>query len=107
MHQWSLAAMLRASLPPPLLLRAHGMQAVIDMHAMPGCSSKCQGYAGVSCSYPTFWSGAPAQPVPGCSGAPYKSTRTKNTTWLDLGVGYVQRMAEWIRAKPSRTAAVR
>jgi aryl-phospho-beta-D-glucosidase BglC (GH1 family) len=29
-----------------------GMRAVIDMHAMPGCSSKCQGYAGVSCAHP-------------------------------------------------------
>jgi len=87
-------------------LPSFGMRAVIDMHAMPGCSSKCQGYAGISCSYPTFWTEKSGTPIPGCAGGPTSSKRNSSDTWLDLGVTYVQLMAEWIDAKAYRSSSV-
>ena len=36
-------------------LKRRGMRAMIDMHAVPGCGSSCQSYAGVFCGTPTFW----------------------------------------------------
>ena len=42
-----------------LRLKRRGLRAMIDLHALPGCASSCQAYAGVMCQTPTFWRARP------------------------------------------------
>ena len=42
-----------------LRLKRRGLRAMIDLHALPGCASACQAYAGVMCRTPTFWRARP------------------------------------------------
>ena len=71
------------------------------MHAMPGCASRCQGYAGVYCKEPDFFTGKPSQPIAGCTdGVMYTSTRQTMETWYDVGEDYVRKAADWIAMTP-------
>ena len=42
-----------------LRLKRRGLRAMIDLHALPGCASACEAYAGVMCRTPTFWRARP------------------------------------------------
>ena len=72
-------------------LKARGIRALVDVHAMPGGSSACQSYAGWQVSAPVFWTGSPpatnATSVPACGGAgPYTTTRGAAKTWMQVCV---------------------
>ena len=45
----------------PLILGTPLVQVMLDMHALPGCSTPFQSYAGIECApeAPNFWEGAP------------------------------------------------
>jgi hypothetical protein len=71
-------------------LKARGMRALIDMHALPGGASNCQSYSGWSVPDPNFWEGTPpasnATAIPGCGGGgPYYTSRGDGATWMQVG----------------------
>ena len=86
-------------------LKARGMRALIDAHAMPGGSSRCASYAGMQVAEPHFWRGAVGDAIVPCAGAgPYTSTRAAAaatnsrgaTTWMEVGVDAVHKVAQWV-----------
>eukprot|EP00039_Didymoeca_costata_P024388 m.10163 g.10163 ORF g.10163 m.10163 type:complete len:552 (+) comp4211_c0_seq1:182-1837(+) len=85
-------------------LKARNIKALIDIHAMPGGSSKCQSYAGWQVNDDGFWQGAsPPEDnttaiISGCGGGagPYYSSRGNAKTWLELGAEYVVKVGDWI-----------
>ena len=97
-------------------LKERGMRALIDVHAMPGGSSKCQSYGGMQVVDPNFWTASVGDTIAACGGAgPYTSTRPRSaltpmtegeggaavvtkTTWMEVGVTAVTVLAEWIVA---------
>ena len=81
-------------------LQSRGMRAVLDLHALPGCSSKCQGFAGMQCNSAWgFFKGNPSIDIGACHGASYKSTRNASSSWMELGAQYVRKIAAWRNAK--------
>ena len=91
-------------------LKARGIKALIDLHALPGGASSCQSYAGWQVNQPLFGTGTPpsthATPVAGaCGGAgPYNTSRGAAMTWMAVGeAGHCSRWPTGLlRSKPSR-----
>lgn len=89
-------------------LKVLGMRALIDVHAMPGGSSKCASYAGMQVTDPNFWTASVSDTIAACDGAgPYTSTRphgamtqqvgpNSTTMWMEVGVTSVTALAKWI-----------
>ena len=82
--------------------KARGIQALIDLHALPGGASSCQSYSGWQVNQPHFWTGSPpatnTTPVAGaCGGAgPYYTSRGDAATWMAAGETVLLAMADWI-----------
>ena len=81
-------------------LKTRGISALIDLHAMPGGSSKCQSYAGMAVTQPNFWVGSTPgnrSTIAACPGAgPYHSSRPAGQTWMSVGESVAKALAEWI-----------
>jgi aryl-phospho-beta-D-glucosidase BglC (GH1 family) len=83
-------------------LKARGIHALIDLHAMPGGSSSCQSYAGWQVNQPLFWSSSPPATnetiiSSACGGAgPYRSSRGNAKTWMQVGKDALISLATWI-----------
>ena len=82
-------------------LKARGIRALVDLHAMPGGSSACQSYAGWQVSSPLFWTSSPPASnttrVPACGdGGPYTTTRGAARTWMAIGEEAVLNLGDWI-----------
>ena len=85
---------LEALLP---VLDAHAISVLLDFHALPGCSARCQGFAGMYCYEPAFFFGRPNETIYGCNGGPsYTSTRLGTSTWFELGLVYLKRISAWV-----------
>ena len=96
-------------------LKARGIRALVDVHALPGGASSCQSYAGWQVSQPLFWSGTPpasnSTPVTGsCGGAgPYYTTRGSGATWMAVGEAILHDAAAWVanlEAEPTLAGSV-
>ena len=96
-------------------LKARGIKALVDLHALPGGASSCQSYAGWQVNQPLFWQGTPppsnATPVAGaCGGAgPYYTSRGAAATWMAVGEAALLALADWIvalEAKPALSGVV-
>lgn len=90
-------------------LRARGIAALIDLHALPGGASRCASYAGWQVSDPLFWTASPppngSVPVASACGGgagPYYSTRGAAKNWTEVGRGVVRTLAAWAAATQSR-----
>ncbi len=83
-------------------LKARGIKALIDLHALPGGGSRCQSYAGWQVDAPFFWQASPpasnATPITSsCGGSgPYRSSRGNASTWMAVGAQALDRLAAWI-----------
>lgn len=83
-------------------LKARGIKALIDVHALPGGSSSCQSYAGWQVNAPLFWTSSPpasnATPVPAaCGGAgPYRSSRGDARLWMAVGEDAILALGAWV-----------
>ena len=82
-------------------LKARGMRALVDLHAMPGGSSQCQSYAGWQVDSPLFWQATPpasnATPIAGCGGAgPYRTTRGSARPWMAVGEDALAFLGDWV-----------
>jgi len=63
------------------------MKVMLDMHALPGCSTPFQSYAGIECApeAPNFWEGLAEDGISNAGGDPYPTTREKDgKTWADV-----------------------
>jgi aryl-phospho-beta-D-glucosidase BglC (GH1 family) len=84
-------------------LKARGIHALIDVHAMPGGSSSCQSYSGWQVNSPLFWTDSPppsnATIIPSaCNGAgPYRTSRGNAKTWMQVGEDILLSLATWIK----------
>jgi len=106
-------------------LRARGMLAVLDMHALP-CNSACVS-DGLDCANPLAFA-PPAEAAVGaiprctgscltvdgrrqCDGQAYQTTRERSDadgnplSWGDVGLGSVSALAAWVAALPPEEAA--
>ena len=88
-------------------LKARGIRALVDLHALPGGSSQCQSYAGWQVEQPLFWQSSPpasnATPISGCGGAgPYRTTRGAARTWMQVGEDALLALAHWIVSLETR-----
>ena len=84
-------------------LKARGIKALVDLHALPGGSSQCQSYAGWQVEQPLFWQSSPpasnATPISGCGGAgPYRTSRGNARTWMAVGEEALLKLAAWVVA---------
>ena len=84
-------------------LKARGIKALVDLHAMPGGSSQCQSYAGWQVEQPLFWQSSPpasnATPISACGGAgPYRTSRGSARTWMAVGEEALLKLAAWVVA---------
>jgi hypothetical protein len=82
-----------------VLEKLHGLNinVMIDLHAVAGCSTVCQSYAGVSCSSDNwFWEGS-APNISRCNGGEYTGTRAA-TPWKSIIQGTWSTIATWIVA---------
>jgi len=81
-------------------LKTRGISALIDLHAMPGGSSKCQSYAGMAVTQPNFWVGSTpgnGSAIAACPGAgPYHSSRPAGQSWMGIGESAAKALARWI-----------
>ena len=82
-------------------LKARGIKALVDVHALPGGGSACQSYAGWSVPHPDFWAGAPpagnGTRVDGCNGGgPYFSTRGASRSWRQVGEEAILALGRWV-----------
>ena len=84
-------------------LKARGIRALVDMHALPGGSSSCQSYSGWQVKEPGFWRGTPpptnATPIAsGCGGGagPYYSSRGDAQSWSEVGRGALLALGAWV-----------
>ena len=82
-------------------LKARGIKALVDVHALPGGGSQCQSYAGWQVPYPLFWSGTPppdnTTSVNGCNGAgPYHTSRGSSRTWMEVGTAAILALGDWV-----------
>jgi len=74
------------------------MKVVLDMHALPGCSTPHQSYAGMDCEdkAPNFWAGAAADGVSGGHRVQRDSSDPK--TWAQIyGRITLERVVPWIK----------
>lgn len=90
-------------------LKARGIKALVDLHALPGGASSCQSYAGWQVAQPNFWTGTPppsnATSIPGCGGSgPYHTSRGANRTWMQVGEDAVLALGAWVVALESNPA---
>jgi len=63
------------------------MKVMVDMHALPGCSTPFQSYAGIECAAtaPNFWKGLAEEGVSNPNGVSHTNTRAKDgKTWADV-----------------------
>jgi len=63
------------------------MKVMLDMHALPGCSTPYQSYAGIQCdaTAPNFWGGLAEEGVSKPGGGVHPNTRAKDgKTWADV-----------------------
>mmetsp|Transcript_136784 Transcript_136784/g.354778 ORF Transcript_136784/g.354778 Transcript_136784/m.354778 type:complete len:576 (-) Transcript_136784:77-1804(-) len=63
------------------------MKVMLDMHALPGCSTPFQSYAGIQCddAAPNFWGGLAEEGVSKPGGGVHPNTRAKDgKTWADV-----------------------
>ena len=63
------------------------MKVMLDMHALPGCSSPYQSYAGIECgaTAPNFWGGLAEEGIAKPDGGVHTNTRAKDgKTWADV-----------------------
>ncbi|CAJ1410694.1 unnamed protein product [Effrenium voratum] len=63
------------------------MKVMLDMHALPGCSTPHQSYAGIECApkAPNFWAGLAEQGISNPNGPNHTTTRSKDgKTWADV-----------------------
>jgi hypothetical protein len=82
-------------------LKARGIRALIDVHALPGGGSACQSYAGWQVPAPLFWAGAPpasnATPLAGCGGGgPYATSRGSARSWMAVGEDAILALGRWV-----------
>lgn len=70
---------------------------VLDMHALPGCSSPRQSYAGIYCqeAVPNYWNGRASD---GISGGTRVQRANDGKTWSDVGRKIaLERVVPWIK----------
>lgn len=63
------------------------MKVMLDMHALPGCSTPFQSYAGIQCAAaaPNFWGGLAEEGVSNPAGGVHTNTRAKDgKTWAEV-----------------------
>lgn len=63
------------------------MKVMLDMHALPGCSTPFQSYAGIECDAkaPNFWAGLAEEGISSPGGGLHSTTRAKDgKTWADV-----------------------
>ena len=84
-------------------LKARGIRALIDLHAMPGGSSACNSYAGFQVATPGFWRESPpagnSTPIAsGCGGGagPYYSSRGAARPWRAVGEDALLALGAWV-----------
>jgi hypothetical protein len=84
-------------------LKARGLRALIDLHALPGGSSACNSYAGWQVAQPLFWRASPpadaSTPIAsGCGGGagPYYSSRGAAQPWSAVGLQALQALGAWV-----------
>ena len=95
------------------MLKARGMGALLDIHAMP-CNSACVS-DGLYCQMPTGFLGkgqAPIQDLERCEaagGGVYPTTRKPTPgemEWPDVGINAISKMAKWISELPKEAQSV-
>lgn len=72
------------------------IKVILDMHALPGCSSPHQSYAGINCeeSAPNYWNGRASD---GISGGHRVQRSDDGKTWSDIGWKIaLERVVPWI-----------
>jgi hypothetical protein len=80
-----------------LKLWNRNIDVVLDMHALPGCSSPRQSYAGIFCqdSAPNYWNGHASD---GISGGTRVQRSSDGKTWSDVGRKIaLERVVPWIK----------
>ena len=82
-------------------LKARGIKALVDLHALPGGASSCASYAGWQVNQPLFWRGTPpagTAPVAGaCGGAgPYTTSRGAAKSWMAVGEDAIAALGRWV-----------
>ena len=63
------------------------MKVMLDMHALPGCSTPHQSYAGIECAptSPNFWAGLAEEGISNPAGDVHNTTRAKDgKTWAEV-----------------------
>ena len=92
-------------------LKARGMVALLDIHAMP-CNSACVS-DGLYCALPLAFAPpgfAPIGDMPRCGGAGVYTTKRVPTkgeiSWGDVGVNNVGKLAQWIAELPEEAQSV-
>lgn len=63
------------------------MKVMLDMHALPGCSTPHQSYAGIECAptSPNFWAGLAEEGISNPAGDVHSTTRAKDgKTWAEV-----------------------
>mmetsp|Transcript_6402 Transcript_6402/g.14787 ORF Transcript_6402/g.14787 Transcript_6402/m.14787 type:complete len:495 (-) Transcript_6402:220-1704(-) len=81
-------------------LRARGMSALIDVHALP-CNSRCVSN-GMTCHQPlAFGGGNVSQSIMRCRSGTYRTERPGGLTWTQVAVRSVASLAEWVATLPT------
>jgi len=86
-------------------LKARGVVALLDMHALP-CNSACVS-DGMNCAAPLAYDDkAPIGDIKRCDGQVYPTLRRREGHWRDVSVEAVSKLAAWVRDLPDDLAGV-